>query len=134
MERERHATIEVAEAYFAALSTGDEGALARLLAPGFARRSEGVADVDGAEAMVAYMLSLRGRMRDLQIAVEDVVTSERRAAVYWRASCSRGEARIAWAGMSLLSLDDAARVREERLIGDRLAMFEALGYTLVRPA
>jgi hypothetical protein len=133
MERERQGVDAVAAAYFEALSTGDEEALARLLAPDFMRRTEGVADVDGVEAMLAYVLSVRGRMRDLRIAVEDVVASERRAAVYWRASYARGEERIVWAGVSLLSVDDAARVREERLVGDRLAMFEQLGYALIRP-
>jgi hypothetical protein len=133
MDGDRHGVDVIAAAYFEALSTGDEEALVRVLAPDFRRRTEGVADVDGIEAMLAYMLSVRGRMRDLKIAVEDVVATERRAAVYWRASYVRGEERIAWAGVSLLSVDEAERVREERLVGDRLAMFEQLGYTLIRP-
>jgi|GEM_PF-1262881 len=119
----------LARAYFAAWNAGDADALSTLVTDDVARRTAGVADTDGRDALLDGMRRQRERSPGFRVEVEEVVASGDRTAVAWRARTPEAE----WTGSSHFRVADG-RIAEERVVGDMLAMYRQRGYTLTPPA
>lgn len=124
---------EAALAYMAGMNEADTVRFGKVLHPEFKRLTGGVADLEGRNAMLEMVSGFRINMPDFKMEPIAIAPGVSNAGIFWMAHSKYGEKDISWTGATMLSLDENGLITEERIVGDRLGMFQQMGYMLQRP-
>jgi ketosteroid isomerase-like protein len=120
--------------YFEAIHAGDTTSVANIIADDFIRLSGGVADQNSKSEMLSFLINLHQNSPDFHFHVDHIAASSDKAGIFWTAHSKSGEGKdIAWTGSHMLLFNKNGLIQKEYIVGDRLGMYEQLGYVLIKP-
>ncbi|MBK7426075.1 MAG: nuclear transport factor 2 family protein [Saprospiraceae bacterium] len=99
----------------------------------FSRKTGGVADSEGMNALLQQYEFSKKNMRRFKIEAKELISNKTGVAVYWTASFwPETDQVVSYNGMSMFKLENEL-LTEELMISDRVKMLQQMGYKMQAP-